>query len=352
MRSGRWSGGGGCASWRRCLRRRRCPRRLRCPGAGGVAPRAGVGGVSGRRSCRPRGGPAPRPVRAGPADPAAPVGGWGWGGGVGGGGPGRRRAAGIGPNATAGCPGRGPAATPTAAPPPGGRTGPAADGRGDGAARGTRATVEGKPVLPVRAEDRPLLGPQSLGQRQRQLTPSQTRRPDPAGHARPGPPTVGVGGARPAAASAAPAPWPASARTDPHRRAGCGTARTGGAARTARAGPGPAPPPAGAGTWARAACAGTGGAGWEPGTACSAAPASRRAIAPPRPPINPAVLIRIAVRTIDPINDRPDPPPRTACRIQNGIRHNMINSASTTRVRAQSEPGTARRTGRRRPRRG
>ena len=47
------------------------------------------------------------------------------------------------------------------------------------------------------------------------------------------------------------------------------------------------------------------------------------------------------MRTIDPINDRPDPPPRTACRIQNGIRHNRINSANTTRVRAQSEPGTA-----------
>jgi hypothetical protein len=51
-------------------------------------------------------------------------------------------------------------------------------------------------------------------------------------------------------------------------------------------------------------------------------------------------LIRIAVRTIDPINDRPDPPPRTARRIQNGIRHNKISNANTTRVRAQSEPGT------------
>jgi hypothetical protein len=158
---------------------------------------------------------APPPDRYAPARPIPrPRSRWRRGGGVGGVGPGRRTAADTGPNATAGCPGTGPAATPTAAP-----SRAAAPGRpGTGAATGRREE-RGRPSREV-GTARPGPGPGAA--RATVPRPAATaadalagQRPDPAVNGRPGPLRVGIGGARPAAASAAPAPWPESARTDP-----------------------------------------------------------------------------------------------------------------------------------------
>ena len=113
--------------------------------AGGAAR---LGGVSGSRSCRPRGGPA----RTRPTGPELGV---GVGVGVGSWGRGWRarpsKGSGYWPDAAAGCRGRGPAATPAAVPAAArARTGPAAAGPGAGlgVGRGVRVTSRGSRYWP------------------------------------------------------------------------------------------------------------------------------------------------------------------------------------------------------------